>query len=565
MELQRKVSGEYVRRAVLGFLLAALCFHRVFFYVSAADEKVVSAKTDGENIYLYVKGVFGITGETVQIGTAVCENVAVSSMDELSVPLRTVILVDNSYSIKANRRPDIQEILDGVVENRMEGEEFRIGTFSESVTWLCDYTTDYDLLRDILDGIEYLNQDTCFSDCLYEVIEDMAVASEPVYSRVIIASDGADDKVIGYTNSEVVTLLERCNIPVYTIGTLGSNSALETMFSFSRTSKADYYLLDGSVSNDDVIASLLEDHQLACILITPDAALLDGSQKNIRVILQTESGEVTLTAAVDMPFAIGNPTPEETPQIQETADPEPSDTAGDLPVLGNSTNAPLETEEEEKETLPGMLPVMIGIMVVAVATVTIGIVVLLFVLKKKKKKEQQKITEQTFENNGKQNNGTSQMREQDTVTQGAFMGGGISGSGSDETLMLNRADAYGSDSTVILWNQKQSQQEERTYLVLKDIGKANVMFKIPIQDIVRIGRKNADIIVDYDKYISAVHCEIIMRGSLLYIKDCGSSNGTFYEEGNHASKRIYDKEVPIASGTIIQIGHSKFMVTIVTE
>ena len=553
-EVRKKIVRMGKAAAIL--LAAAVCFCTAAFSASAADEKVVSSTTDDENVYLYVKGVSEITGGTVQIGNAVCQNVSVGTLDAFTTPMRTVILIDNSRSIKQDKRDDIRAILNTMVDGAMEGEEFKVGTFSAEVTWLCDYTADHDAVFQALDAVSYENQETYFSDCLYGVIEEMSADADATYSRVIIVSDGADNKTIGYTNSEVVTLVERKNIPVYTIGTLGDNSALETMFSFSRASRADYYLLDGSVSNEDIAASLAADRQMICIRITPDVSQLDGGQKSIQAVLQTPQGEVTVTATVNMPFAAGTqPTQEQQDQGTESEgmteesgsdeaaqnQPETPEENKDLPTLGGSEES---GGNEDKGT--GMNRTMILLIAGAAAAVLVIVVVVVVIVvsgKKKKGKAQQAAMQQ----GGWQQNA------------GGY--GGAAAQGGERTMILGAENNKlpGSGDTMSLWSQ-QMQREVQTFLVLRDTGRPNVMFKVPIRDVVRIGRRDADIVVDYDKYISSRQCEIIKRGELLYIRDLGSSNGTFYE-----NVRIYDQETPIVSGGTIRIGQTVFTVILTKE
>lgn len=548
MELRRKESGVYVRRVVLAILLATLCFHKIIFSVSAADEKVVSVKTDDENIYLYVKGVSGITGEAVQIGTSACENVAVGSMDEFSVPLRTVILVDNSYSIKEDRRSDIQEILKAVVDGQMEGEEFRIGTFSDSVKWLCGYTTDYVAVKNLLNNLEYVNQNTYFSDCLYGVVEEMSEDEDSVYSRIIIVSDGADDQAIGYTNQEVSDLLGKSGIPVYTIGTIGDNSALENMFSFSRASKAECYLLDGSVSKEEIVTSLLEDHQMSCIRITPDSSLLDGSKKSIKVVLQTDRGAVTVTASVDMPFSSRTVPSEETQasssEMQEASNESLQPSEESRQPVDEAVDASGETQESEDVSV-----IFIAIGVGAGFVVILVIVIMLIAAGRKKASRKAEVVAATQWQMNHMQDTKADIGGEPQVQEGTAVG---------QTMVLDRGNMSSGD-TVSLWNRS-SGQLTNTYLVLRDNARPSSMFKVPIQDVIRIGRKDADIVIDYDKYISAKQCEIIKRGSSMYIKDLGSANGTYYED-----IRVYDQEIPITSGGIIQIGQSKFTITIVVD
>lgn len=567
MKLLRKESVGYVGRLGLGILLAMSCFLSAHLCASAENEKVVSAKTDGETIYLYVKGASGVADATVQIGTDICENVTVGGMDELPVPMRTVFLVDNSYSIQEEWRPDIQEILKAVVDGRMEGEEFRIGTFSDSVAWLCSYTADYIAVGYLLNNFEYVNQETYFNDCLYGVIEEMSRDADSVYSRVIIVSDGADDQAIGYTNQELSNLLGKSGIPVYTIGTKGDDSALENMFAFSRASKADYYLLDGSVGQEEIAASLLEDHQMSCIRITPDSALLDGSEKNIKVTLQTDQGDVTVTASAAMPFASQTAGSEEAQEPlsepQESSDgmqepAEASDVDGMQQSSGDSQQSmdvaanASEAAQEPKDSSGIFIAIGVG----AVIVVVLVVVVLYLAVgrKKARRKAESGISSQ--------NEAVQQKKKQvqdtkaDIYTENEAKA--QKGAARGQTMVLGGGNTRRGD-TVSLWNQTAG-QPKNTYLVLRDKGKPSSMFKVPIRNVIRIGRENADIVVDYDKYISARQCEITKRGESIYIKDLGSANGTFYE-----GKQVHDQEVPIASGGTIMIGESKFTVTIVTE
>lgn len=543
MRLQGERTGRCVRRSISGILSAMLLLSAAVLTAAAANARTVSTKVDDRNVYLFVKDVTDITGGTVQIGNTVCQDVLVGGLDAFATPLRTVILIDNSQSIKKDSRPTIEAILSGIIDNGMEGEEFRIGTFSHSVTWLCDNTTDHSQLQDALGTLEYINQDTYFSDCLYEVIEDLSAAVDPVYTRIVIVSDGADDRAIGYTNSEVTALLEKSNIPVYTIGILGDNSALETMFSFSRASRADYYLLDGSISSDDVVASLQEDHELTCIRITPDTALLDGGQKSIQATLQTGEGDVVVTATVNMPFASGDMISESTVPAEETPSSQTQQAAEEntLPVLGNTSEASEETPDEKTEGLQRtVLIVVLG----AAVLIAVLIIVLLMVLRKKKAEP---VTP------APQVSPVEPKTPPPTVVT-------PQPEEPERTLLLETPGSRDSDVTISLWDQHEPQREPKTYLVLQNKDNPAVMFKVPIKDVIRIGRKDADIVINQDKAISSRHCEIIKRGSLLYIKDLGSSNGTFYE-----NVRVYDQETPIVSGGTIRIGQSNFTVTIITE
>lgn len=539
MKTQGKNKFYKMRNVILGLFIALLCFQIESISVSAENEKVIASTTDEGNIYLYLKGISEIVGGTVQIGNKVCENVSIAGMDTFSTPLRTVILIDNSRSIKAEKRFDIQDILTQLVDQSIQGEEYRIGVFSDTITWLSDYSSDYESIKSIINAIQYENQNTYFSDCLYSIIEEMGDNAEAVYSRIIMVSDGADDNSIGYTNYEVSVLAEKSNIPLYMIGTPGDNKALETMFSFARASKADYYLLDGSVLNEDIVAGLLSDHELICMRVTPNVSMLDGGQKNIQVTLNTPGGDIKLTTSVNMPFAIESTSgdgaennSEQEEQEETSAEPtaQPS-----LPSLGETAVDTTDGENDGNQGNGIMLFLIIGLVVVLVA---VACIVFIVIFRKKKKL------------NSLSGNSSVQTAVPSSTVDST------SSEQEDKTQFIFAKDTDDGEMTRMLLGQP----AQSVWLALKSVERPDKEFRVPMQDVIQIGRKNADIVIDFDQHISTRHCEIIKRGELLYIRDLGSLNGTYYE-----NIRVLDQEIPIVDGGTIKLGNSKFTVSIIKQ
>lgn len=532
--MQGKKKLYRLRYRILGLVVALLYFHVEYISVFADNEKVIASTADESNIYLYLKGISEVTGGTVQIGNKVCENVSITGMDTFPTPLRTVILIDNSLSIKSDKRSDIQDILTQLVDQSIQGEEYRVGVFSETITWLSDYSSDYESIKSVIDSIEYQNQETWFSDCLYGIIEEMSNNADTVYSRIIMVSDGADDNGIGYTNYEVSVLVEKSNIPLYMIGTPGDNEALEIMFSFARTSKADYFLLDGSISNEDIAEGLLSDHELICVRVTPDISMLDGGLKNIQITVNTPSGETKLTAAANMPFATGSAggDEDENDAEQETSGETDEESSEPTPQPSSDEEAadtPEDNETDENQGNEFFLFLLIGLAVVLAAVVCIIIII---AVKKKK----------------------TRVSSGNTIKTGMPISPGDSASTGqeDKTRFISTDDTDDGKATRLLsWQPSQS-----VWLTLKSVERPDKTYRAPMKDVILIGRKNADIVIEFDPHISTRHCEIIKRGEFLYIRDLGSLNGTFYE-----NIQVFDREIRIADGGTIKIGNSKFTVS----
>ena len=128
----------------------------------AADAKILETNVYNDEIYIFIKGISGVTSDsTVQIGNKVCqpEQISASPFEQMDVFMRTLILIDNSKSIPEKNHAEIQEILKGIVSNAKENEQIKIGTFSREAAYLCDYTSDHVILENIIDSITYKGQD----------------------------------------------------------------------------------------------------------------------------------------------------------------------------------------------------------------------------------------------------------------------------------------------------------------------------------------------------------------------------------------------------------------------
>jgi pSer/pThr/pTyr-binding forkhead associated (FHA) protein len=68
---------------------------------------------------------------------------------------------------------------------------------------------------------------------------------------------------------------------------------------------------------------------------------------------------------------------------------------------------------------------------------------------------------------------------------------------------------------------------------------------------VRMGRERGDILFPEDGYVSGLHCELFIREGRVFIKDLGSSNGTFL--------RVRESR-PIPTGSLMLMGQQLFRV-----
>ena len=320
--------------------------------VSMAEEKgtVFSAKTGEDNLVLYVENPGGQTEAKCQIGTRMCESITAAPITDEEVPIETIFLVDNSLSVTEEYRPDITEILTQLAANRMSGEIFTVAVFSTEIQYLLENSSDYSQIKAAVDSITYQDQDTYLTDVLYELLEDLRDSEEDGLKRIVIVSDGVDNKEIGYTKEELYALLEEKICPIYTLGcTYQDNSEeLENMFALSRLTGGESWLLDDVADNMDVVNGIGELNDALKVTVVPSAEDCDGTTKGINLVLSGSEKSFQYSLELRMPFAIetsiheekdGQATGEESAVPEQTATNSGEDTLN--PVIRSAGSSPV--------------------------------------------------------------------------------------------------------------------------------------------------------------------------------------------------------------------------------
>ena len=107
---------------------------------TAGKVTVVETATGSESISVYAKGTTAGGSPVAQVGTADAKSVKSQEIQDLDLPMKTLVMVDNSISIREADRKKITEFLNDIIADRLAGEQIAIATFSETTTYLCEYT-----------------------------------------------------------------------------------------------------------------------------------------------------------------------------------------------------------------------------------------------------------------------------------------------------------------------------------------------------------------------------------------------------------------------------------------
>lgn len=535
--------------------------------MAANEAAVVEHVTAGQEIALYVKGAPESWDEiTCQVGTNAATVESTQKVSETAESVRTLILWDNSLSVMKKYGEDIKSILIDVVANRAPNEKFAIATIDEAVTLVADYTDDYTVLKQTIEAIEGENKDAYIIENVYEAVLSLNAVGDCGYKRIILISDGMDATEIGYSKEELNTLLSQTPYPIYTIGVLSKDrqQELQDMFALSRTTYADYFYLNEIDDTMDVIRGFSADYGLLQVKISVPAELRDGSTQNSQLTIAGGSDSYVATSLVTLPFAEsegGETVPEETTGTTEPAvtEEEPSD--------DRETSA--GAEEPSIAGIPLKWVLIGGGALLAV----IVIVVILVVSGKKKKKsasgndyarlDQQIRNERS--GSAPQPQAAQPIRPvqarpapaqpvQPARVQPVQVPPVQT---AQKTQMMNTGNAQQAGRETNFLFSGAAAPAHR--VVLTNVQDAVKSYQCGMADKIVIGRDPAGCsLVLEDSAVSGRHCEIGLSGTTFYVKDLGSSNGTFIN-GCRINPNVMTE---IRTGCTMKLGRIDYRVTV---
>ena len=475
-------------------------------------------EVEEDQLILYVSDPGEVKQVKSQVGTVESQSVSFSSQKESRFPIETVILLDNSLSIREKYREGILQIIQELAAGRTEGEKFTIAVFGENIQFLVRGSSDYTEIRRALDSITWENRETYLTDMLFELIQEMAQEENAPFRRFVLISDGMDGASIGYTKEELNNIIEENPAPIYTIGCVykENEEALENMFSLSRKTGGVSWLMDDLSDPMEVIEQVHETDAVLRVTVKLPIEMCDGSLKGVKLTLINGIGEYETSVMATMPFA----------QVKETEIEEiPKGETDPAPVT-----VPLETEQFstsnegsfESFSQSMVFPVLVGVLLILTA------IAFVYAMKKRKgNAREDKKDNSEKEENPEENEGTE---------------------------FIDRGEDLENDgSTFMLWKEKNYFK-----LYLTDINDPGRRFEIPLRDKVVIGRNavESQVVLDYDKSVSGRHCEIFVKNNRFYVHDLMASNTT----GVNGKQMEPGGEMEIYSGCILTLGRLKIKV-----
>lgn len=477
---------------------------------TAFAANIVEVDVEGTQVTAYVKGAGEVSGITAMLGKEPCGDVEFQTMKDSDKSIKTLLLVDNSLSIPKETRSGIKEQLKELAAARKDNDYFAVGILSEGITILQDFTKDYNQLKTAIDGIEHQDLETYITDALYDYLltDPFAAARKDSFVRIVLISDGVDNKEDGYAKFELLSKLKAETLPIYTVGvennSKGNAESLEQMAGLSRATGAASCRFSELAGDTASLSNLLEAdwNNLVVSLDVPESAQ-DGSLQTLR--LDLDDTPVTIDE-VRMPQSEKGPEPEKPEPETIVIIPEPEETDFKIYIV---------------------IAVLATLLIIGII-----VAVILAARAKKKKTDFRAMSE-------------AELRakiEEEQQQQGAtvFVGGG------DATEMSD-------DGTIGIWEEAQPTR----MITLTDTHAPERRFQKPLAKSLVIGfARESDICISYDKSVSRKHCELIREEDDVFIVNHSQSNGTMLNGSRISSKML------VFDGSIIKMGRVEMRIEI---
>jgi len=144
-----------------------------------------------------------------------------------------------------------------------------------------------------------------------------------------------------------------------------------------------------------------------------------------------------------------------------------------------------------------------------------------------------------------------ELKKKETIEQ---MSSGNESERDGETQLIF---CGGDDQTKACDDEKESADVKLTVVSLRSL-ESNEEYDFEVDSVVSIGRskKKSRVIIENDKHVSGLHCEVFSEGGKIMIRDAGSTNGTWVNgEEIHAERELH-------SGDILKLGIREFEVRV---
>jgi len=452
---------------------------------------------------------------------------------------KTLILIDNSISIDKGNRAIIQAIVNYMVKNKSDLDEYSLASFDENINYLTDYSATEEEIIKAINKVEYLDHKTYITDALMNTINEWHDADFAMRNIVLI-TDGMGDLSKSYPNEELYIKLSKNGYPVYVIGCVQENNefVMKDLAAIARMSGGKMLYTEFEDSEANVEQKICE--QLFAAI--EEKRIIDEENSN-------EGDTINSDACYDeMPYEEGfnNETSENSEDeyyrsAEEVSESEYIYDNGEKYSLKDADSFTASKLFLSRNINNSAALGALGIFIFFLMIMLIFILVCIRGGKKRRDSDKRFINE--IRKSGRLNSDSLNDYKEDKF---------------EPTQLLNPNKKDVSYDNPDFGTRLLYEDNSFFEVTLEDMNDPTRFFRQSFSEKLIIGRlsSESDIVIDYDASVSARHCEIGFHDESFYICDLSSSNGTWL------NGRKVQREVNLNSGDLIRIGHSEFRISL---
>lgn len=439
-------------------------------------------------------------------------------------------IIDVSGSMDDSRVAYAADVIDKIAELKRPEDLISITAMANDIV-RSGYLEDANEITTNASMVKRTSEDTNLYHTIVDEIGDIQTAKEVGEKRcIIIFSDGAEDQATGITREEAIKAVEDSHVPIFTVGLLKKNhkseneEAAKILGSFARISSGGKHyvpVLDGS--NVDSISEDILNTIYGSVVINTGIPTQSFSQiaHEIKVKVNTSNGmvediipisESDIKKIEKAQEKIMESKVEAAPEVKPEPMPEPT---------------PEPTQEPVEKTGNVTKMIVLGLCVLILIVILFGVIYLY--LKNNKIKKYEELDESYSDaQNIEMGSGGSTENFSDY--------GGDTGAVGETVGLTGDFNDYGGATSSIVYDGVANSPEKHIsgqfYVTLTRLGKIeeeNSTFNFTLSNEYSIGRSasKADLAFSNDNALSGKHCTLFVKDGHIFIRDEGSTNGTF--------------------------------------
>lgn len=287
------------------YLIILLSFFLICTIVSA-DEILnlkifyVEHKLPEVNIYfnLYDQNGRAILKEMNRDDFEVFINDVIYESDSLTLakddhrPIQTLFLVDISTSMSNHQMSNVRDFMLKWNDEKSDKDEIGILTFGDEINLIQEFTTNEIEISNSIHNIDRTDDTTAFYDGIHQGITllNQSAINHSGRQMMIVFSDAEDVDAGGTTYTELMSMVQKSNSPIYGIGTVinpdqGDQINLDSFAEIARTSgghfykerEEDYFSIYNEIKN-------LLDYQYN-LKLEMNTNAIDYEEKNLKLVI----------------------------------------------------------------------------------------------------------------------------------------------------------------------------------------------------------------------------------------------------------------------------------------